>query len=196
MRDRARLQEMLVSSTPPDDPNQGPWQPQEPTSPGQWPPAAPPPGPGQASPPGPGQWPPSGATPPPAAPPPGGPPPSYPPSAYPPGGFGPPGTGYPTAPAGYSGYGGYRPAVNHPQGTTVLVLGILGLVCCGVLGPVAWIMGNSAMREIDANPAAYSNRGSVQAGRILGIIATVLLVLGIVFYVAVFALGAASSTSG
>jgi hypothetical protein len=73
----------------------------------------------------------------------------------------------------------------HPQGTTVLVLGILSLVICGFLGPVAWVMGNNAMAEIDANPLAYTNRSTVQAGRICGIIATALLILGIV--VAVFA---------
>jgi hypothetical protein len=65
----------------------------------------------------------------------------------------------------------------HPQGTTILVLGILSLVICGLLGPVAWVMGNNAIAEIDRNPSAYSNRGSVQAGRICGIVATVLLVV-------------------
>ena len=70
----------------------------------------------------------------------------------------------------------------HPQGTTVLVLGILSLVICGFLGPVAWIMGNNALVEIDRNPSAYSNRSTVNAGRICGIVATVLLVLGIVFW--------------
>jgi len=74
-----------------------------------------------------------------------------------------------------SPYGGMPQA--HPQGTTILVLGILSLVICGLLGPVAWVMGNNAIAEIDRNPSAYSNRGSVQAGRICGIVATVLLVV-------------------
>ncbi|HEY3482639.1 MAG TPA: hypothetical protein VGL02_27450 [Streptomyces sp.] len=53
---------------------------------------------------------------------------SYQPPSYPPGPPGPPyGYGYP--PPGYG--------VEHPQGTTVLVLGILSLVICGVLGPFA-----------------------------------------------------------
>jgi hypothetical protein len=68
----------------------------------------------------------------------------------------------------------------HPQGTTVLVLGILGVAICGVLAPVAWIMGSNALREIDRNPTAYSNRATVQAGRILGIVGTALWILGIV----------------
>lgn len=64
------------------------------------------------------------------------------------------------------------------------MLGIIGLVCCGLVGPVAWIMGNNAIKEIDAAaPGVYSNRGTVNAGRILGIIATVLLVLGVVVWI-------------
>lgn len=86
--------------------------------------------------------------------------------------------------------------MDHPQGTTILVLGILSLICCGLLGPVAWIMGNSAIKEIDANPSAYSNRGSVQAGRIIGIIATVLLILGIAFYAFAIIVGSTTSSSG
>jgi hypothetical protein len=75
----------------------------------------------------------------------------------------------------------------HPQGTTILVLGILSIVICGILGPIAWIMGNNALAEIDRNPAAYSNRSTVNAGRICGIIGTVFLVLGIVFYILLIA---------
>lgn len=160
-----------------------------------------PPDTGSATPPG---WPappgPGAATPPPAAPPPGGyqPPPGY---APPPGA--PPASPYgqPTAPPPGYGYGyqqniGYQVTRDHPQGTLILVLGILSIVVCGLLGPVAWIMGNKAIKEIDANPSAYSNRGNVQAGRIIGIIASCLLILGVVVYgfilVAVFA-GSASS---
>jgi hypothetical protein len=77
---------------------------------------------------------------------------------------------------GYGGYGGRE----HPQGTTVLVLGILSLLICGFLGPVAWVMGNNAIAEIDANPLAYTNRGSVQAGRICGIIASAIMIVWVV----------------
>jgi hypothetical protein len=73
----------------------------------------------------------------------------------------------------------------HPQGTTVLVLGILGVVLCGILAPVAWVMGSNALSEIDRNPSAYSNRGTVQAGMILGIVGTALWILGIVVAFAV-----------
>jgi hypothetical protein len=76
-----------------------------------------------------------------------------------------------------SPYGGMPQS--HPQGTVILVLGILGLLICGPLGIAAWVMGNNAIAEIDRNPAGYSNRGQVQAGRICGIIATVLWAIGV-----------------
>ena len=86
----------------------------------------------------------------------------------------------PPPPPGPSPYGApYGGTRDHPQGTTILVLGILSILCCGILGPVAWVMGNNAIAEIDRNPAGYSNRGQVQAGRICGIVGTVLWVLGI-----------------
>ncbi len=61
--------------------------------------------------------------------------------------------------------------------TLILVLGILGIVCCGFLAPVAWYMGNNALRDIDAGIGNPADRGLVVAGRILGIIGTVLLVV-------------------
>ncbi|MBX3285799.1 MAG: DUF4190 domain-containing protein [Actinobacteria bacterium] len=89
--------------------------------------------------------------------------------------------------------------MEHPQGTTILVVGIFSIVLtfiCGfgaLLGPVAWVMGNSAIREIDAQPGRYSNRGQIQAGRICGIVASALLILGILAFVALLAFGSSSS---
>ncbi len=59
-------------------------------------------------------------------------------------------------------------------------------------------MGNRVLREIDSSGGAIGGRGSVQAGRICGIVATVLLALGVVFVIGIFALiaiGAVTSTS-
>lgn len=95
------------------------------------------------------------------------PPPPPPPMGPPPGG-------------GYGPYA-YGAPQEHPKGTTVLVLGILSLVCCGLLGPVAWAMGNGAIAEIDRSGTVWSNRGSVQAGRVCGIISTCLLGLAVLF---------------
>lgn len=80
--------------------------------------------------------------------------------------------------------------VDHPRGTTVLVLGILSLVCCGLFtGIPAIVMGGSALKEIDAAPGRYSNRSSVKAGWICGIIGTALSAVGIVLNIALLAAG-------
>jgi hypothetical protein len=73
--------------------------------------------------------------------------------------------------------------VDHPKGVTILVLGILSIVCCSPLGIGAWIMGNRALEEIDAQPGRYANRQIVQIGRILGIIGVVLMLLGLLWIV-------------
>ena len=88
------------------------------------------------------------------------------------------GGGYAAPPPVGGGMGG---PVDHPKGMTVLILGILGIVCCSPLGIVAFFMGNTALKEIDAQPGRYGNRQIVQIGRILGIIATVLLVLTVLW---------------
>ena len=91
-------------------------------------------------------------------------------------------------------YGYASAGVEHPQGTTILVLGILSLVVCAVLGPIAWSMGNSALREMDAQPSTnYTNRGNVTAGRICGIISSVLIIIGVVFGIIAFIAVAAGS---
>jgi hypothetical protein len=92
-------------------------------------------------------------------------------------------------------YGASGGAVReHPAGTTVLVLGILSLVICGLLGPFAWVKGNNAKREMDAQPGVqWTNRGSITAGRICGMIATILLIVGVV--VAVLLIATSSSNN-
>ncbi|MEW1843290.1 DUF4190 domain-containing protein [Nonomuraea angiospora] len=80
------------------------------------------------------------------------------------------------------------PPQSHPQGTTILVLGILSLVVCSFIGPFAWSMGTRALREIDESGYYYENRGMVQAGRICGIVSSVLMMIGLGFVVLMFGL--------
>jgi uncharacterized membrane protein YjgN (DUF898 family) len=110
---------------------------------------------------------------------------SYQPPSYPP--YGPPPQyGYP--PPNYG--------IEHPKGTTVLVLGILSLVICGLIGPFAWSIGTRTLAEIDAAPPGYfSNRGQVTAGRICGIVATALLIVTVVVVVLFLAVAASVSTN-
>ena len=78
----------------------------------------------------------------------------------------------------------------------ILIFGILGFVVCFIFGIVAWVMGGKALKEIDAAPGRYSNRSTVNAGRICGIISTCLALVGIVIYaVLIIAVIGSSSTS-
>jgi hypothetical protein len=91
----------------------------------------------------------------------------------------PPPGGYPPNPYGGTPYGGY--AQEHPQATTVLILGILGLVLCQLISPFAWVMGNRVVGEIDASQGQLGGRGAANAGRICGMVGTILMVVGLVF---------------
>jgi hypothetical protein len=68
------------------------------------------------------------------------------------------------------------------RGALVLTLGILSLVMCPlqVLGPVAWVMGNNDLAAMRAGRMDRSGEGITQAGRICGIIGTVMLILSCV----------------
>jgi uncharacterized membrane protein YjgN (DUF898 family) len=98
-------------------------------------------------------------------------------------------------PPGFIAYGQFGQTREHPQGTTILVLGILSLVVCGVLGPFAWSMGNKALREMDAGAAVWSNRGNVNAGRVCGIISTCLILAAVMFFVVIIAIAALTTRS-
>jgi hypothetical protein len=99
---------------------------------------------------------------------------------------------YPPQPPPYN-----VPPQDHPQTTTILILGICGLVLCQVLGPFAWSMGNKAMREIDASGGQLGGRDTVNVGRILGMIGTALLALGVlaVLFFIVLGIGLASNST-
>ncbi len=90
---------------------------------------------------------------------------------------------YPQQPAGSQPYAAYPPAPygyampEHPQGTTILVLGILGLFFA-VTGPFALVMGNRARKEVAAGQYAPST--SVTIGWVLGIVTTVYLAFVVV----------------
>jgi hypothetical protein len=64
-----------------------------------------------------------------------------------------------------------------------LVLGILGLLCCGFFtGIPAIILGKQAQNEIDAAAGIQSGRGMATSGFVLGIIACIWGVASIVLY--------------
>ncbi len=94
----------------------------------------------------------------------------------------------PPAQGGYAQPGYYPPQYrNQVNGGMILTLGILSILLCNILGPFAWIMGNSAVAAIDRGEADPSQRGSVNAGRICGIIGTVFILFGILLTAALVA---------
>jgi Domain of unknown function (DUF4190) len=101
-----------------------------------------------------------------------------PPPAYPQPGYQQP--GYPPQ---YSGYQPYMPPQDHPQATLAMILGIVGVVLCGICAPFAWVIGKRAMNEIDASGGTWGGRGQAQAGFILGIIGSVFLLLAVLYVV-------------
>lgn len=66
------------------------------------------------------------------------------------------------------------------QASTALVISILGLVCCQVLGIVAWVMANNELEGIKTGKRNPANEGTANAARIIGIVSTVLLGVGVV----------------
>ena len=88
----------------------------------------------------------------------------------------------------------WHPPVEHRSATTVLVLGILGLVACQAISPFAWVMGNRVVREIDASGGQLGGRSAANAGRICGIVGSVLLGLSVLLLVAFLGLFVVGST--
>ncbi|MHC4172746.1 MAG: DUF4190 domain-containing protein [Planctomycetota bacterium] len=75
------------------------------------------------------------------------------------------------------------------RGVLILVLGILGIVCCFICGIIAWVMGNNDLREIDAGRMDPTGRGLTQAGKICGMVGVILAIVGIVMQVIFMLLG-------
>lgn len=86
-----------------------------------------------------------------------------------------------------------RTPQNAPGAVAALVLGILGIVLCPLLGPFAWVYGRKGEQAVDASGGVLSGRGLATAGKILGIIGTLLIVLVLVALLALMAGGGSSS---
>ncbi|WP_458626981.1 CCC motif membrane protein [Winogradskyella sp. PC D3.3] len=75
-----------------------------------------------------------------------------------------------------------------PNGTLVLIMGILSIIgcCCYglpglIFGIVAIILGGKATKVYMEAPESYSGFGNVKAGRIMGIIGVVLSILMVAY---------------
>lgn len=72
-------------------------------------------------------------------------------------------------------------------------MGILSIVCCNVLGPVTWIMSKNALASGAHTP---EEANLINIARILGIIGTVILILGCIWGVFMGGLGALGAFGG
>ncbi|MBT8208310.1 MAG: hypothetical protein HKN07_16385 [Acidimicrobiia bacterium] len=78
------------------------------------------------------------------------------------------------------------------QATLALVLGILGFVLCGVLAPFAWSIGSKELAAIDNGLRDPANRGTANAGKILGMIGTIFLGIAVVAVIVVLVFAVAA----
>jgi hypothetical protein len=88
------------------------------------------------------------------------------------------------------------PPQEHPQGTMILIFGILGIFIT-IFAPIAWYLGNKARAEIQASGVHYTNEQNISIGRMLGkvftIIAIVSIALVIIFWIIIAAIAASQS---
>ena len=81
------------------------------------------------------------------------------------------------------------------RGTTVLVLGIIGIACCMICGIIAWVMGNNDLKEMDAGIMDPEGRGLTQGGKICGMVSVGLNIIFLLIWIAVMILGVASKVA-
>jgi hypothetical protein len=80
----------------------------------------------------------------------------------------------------------YRYTTPH-RGVVVLVLGILSwVVACPIFGFAAWVMGNSDLQEMRAGRMDPAGRGLTHAGTILGMIQSMIVIVGGAIFLFVF----------
>jgi predicted Zn finger-like uncharacterized protein len=69
------------------------------------------------------------------------------------------------------------------RGATILTLGILSFFICGpIFGPMAWVMGNTDLAKMKSGEMDPEGEGITSAGRICGMIATILSIVAICVY--------------
>ena len=80
------------------------------------------------------------------------------------------------------------PPQEHPQGTLILIFGIVGIFIT-IFAPIAWYLGNKAKREIQASGIQYSNEQNVSIGRMLGKVFTIIALISIALTIIIRAAG-------
>ena len=79
------------------------------------------------------------------------------------------------------------------RGGMILAFGIVGFLCCIIFGILAWVMGNGDLKEMAAGRMDPAGEGMTKAGKIIGMIACILNIIGLVVWVALMVLGGAAA---
>jgi hypothetical protein len=77
--------------------------------------------------------------------------------------------------------------------TVSLILGILGVICCGLMAPIAWYIATQELKAIQAGMSPAAGEGFAKAGMILGIVGTIILCLSLLW---IFFMGGMAVLSG
>ncbi len=82
------------------------------------------------------------------------------------------------------------------RGGIVLALGILSLVFCALLGPMAWVMANADLADMAAGRMDPEGRSMTDVGKVCGIIGTLLMVPAILVALFFFGVLGTAAVSG
>ena len=97
-------------------------------------------------------------------------------------------------PYGQQPYG--APPQEHPQGTLILIFGILGIFIA-IFAPIAWYLGNKAKQDVQTSGIQYSNVQNISIGRMLGKVFTIIYLVSIALtIIGVVIFGIAVSQAG
>jgi hypothetical protein len=86
-------------------------------------------------------------------------------------------------------------STNAEGAIAALVLGIVGVIFCPLCAPFAWYYGRRAERLVDGSGGSLAGRGEATAGKILGIVMCVLMIVGVILLIVLFGLGMEYSSS-
>jgi hypothetical protein len=79
------------------------------------------------------------------------------------------------------------------RGGAILALGIIGIVLCFITGIIAWVMGASDLKEMEAGTRDRSGYSLTKAGMICGMIGVAIAVLSLIWIVFIIGISGALS---
>lgn len=82
-----------------------------------------------------------------------------------------------------------QPYPEASQATSALIWSIVGLVCCQPAAIVGYIQARNELEAIEGGRRDPANHGTAQAARIIAIVVGVLVVLAIVAFIGLIAIG-------